>query len=53
LYGYYQSQVGDLTPALNYPSRIQALDAVDLQKAAQHYLSADAYGIVTIKPAQR
>ncbi len=53
LYGYYQSQVGDLSPALNYPSRIQALDAVDLQKAAQHYLSADAYGIVTIKPAQR
>jgi predicted Zn-dependent peptidase len=53
LYGYYQSQVGDLTPALNYPSRIQALDAVDLQKAAQQYLSADAYGIVTIKPAQR
>ncbi|HEY9901304.1 MAG TPA: pitrilysin family protein [Candidatus Sericytochromatia bacterium] len=53
LYGYYQSQVGDLSPALNYPSRIQALDAVDLQKAAQQYLSADAYGIVTIKPAQR
>lgn len=53
LYGYYQSQVGDLTPALNYPSRIQALDAVDLQNAAQQYLSADAYGIVTIKPAQR
>jgi zinc protease len=53
LYGYYQSQVGDLTPALNYPSRIQAFDAVDLQKAAQQYLSADAYGIVTIKPAQR
>src|SRR4028118_385535 len=53
IYGYYQSQVGDLSPALNYPSRIQALDAVDLQKAAQQYLSADAYGIVTIKPAQR
>ncbi len=53
LYGYYQSQVGDLSPALNYPSRIQALDAVDLQKAAQQYLSADAYGIVTIKPTQR
>jgi len=53
LYGYYQSQVGDLSPALNYPSRIQALDALDLQKAAQQYLSADAYGIVTIKPAQR
>ncbi len=53
IYGYYQSQLGDLTPALNYPSRIQALEAIDLQKAAQQYLSPDAYGVVTIKPAQR
>jgi len=52
IYGYYQSQLGDLTPALNYPSRIQALEAIDLQKAAQQYLSPDAYGVVTIKPAQ-
>jgi len=51
LYGYYQSQIGDLEPALNYPSRIQSLDAVDLQVAAQQYLSPDAYGIITIKPA--
>ncbi len=53
IYGYYQSQLGDLTPALNYPNRIQALEAIDLQKAAQQYLSPDAYGVVTIKPAQR
>lgn len=52
LYGYYQSQVGDLKPALNYSNRIQALNAVDLQVAAQKYLCADAYGIVTIKPAK-
>lgn len=52
LYGYYQSQLGDIAPALNYPSRIQALDAVDIQSAAQQYLSSDAYGIVTIKPAR-
>jgi len=26
LYGYYQSMVGDLEPAFNYPARIQALD---------------------------
>lgn len=51
LYGYYHSQLGDLAPALNYPSRIQSLDAVDLQIAAQKYLSPEAYGIVTIKPA--
>jgi predicted Zn-dependent peptidase len=51
LYGYYQSQLGDLAPALNYPARIQALEAIDLQIAAQQYLSPEAYGIVTIKPA--
>lgn len=52
LYGYYHSMIGDLTPALNYPSFIQAIEAVDIQKAAQQYLSPDAYGVVTIKPAQ-
>jgi predicted Zn-dependent peptidase len=51
LYGYYQSQLGDLTPALNYPTRIQSLEAVDLQTAAKKYLSPDAYGVITIKPA--
>lgn len=51
LYGYYQSQLRDLTPALNYPSRIQSLDAIDLQKAAQKYLCSKAYGVVTTKPA--
>jgi predicted Zn-dependent peptidase len=50
LYGYYYSQLRDLAPALNYPACIQALDAVDLQIAAQKYLSPDAYGIVTVKP---
>lgn len=52
LYGYYHSMIGDLTPALNYPNRIQSIDAADLQKAAQEYLSPDAYGVVTIKPTQ-
>ncbi|NEQ20676.1 MAG: insulinase family protein [Microcoleus sp. SIO2G3] len=51
LYGYYQSQLGDIAPALNYPSKIQSLNAVDLQLAAQQYLSPNAYGVVTIKPA--
>ncbi|GAC1449364.1 MAG: hypothetical protein NVSMB70_18570 [Chamaesiphon sp.] len=53
MYGYYQSMVGDLAPALNYPARIQALDAVDLQAAAQQYLSPDAYGVAAFKPAER
>ncbi|MEW5856138.1 MAG: pitrilysin family protein [Cyanobacteriota bacterium] len=51
LYGYYQTMMGDLAPALNYPARIQALEAADLQSAAQQYLSCDAYGVVAIKPA--
>lgn len=50
IYGYYQSMVGDLAPALNYPAHIQALDAVALQAAAARYLSPDAYGVVVIKP---
>jgi zinc protease len=50
LYGYYQSVNGDLAPAFNYPARIQALDAVDLQTAAQQYLSPDAYRVVVMKP---
>jgi len=52
LYGYYYSQLGDLAPALHYPNHIQSLDTVDLQIAAQKYLSPDAYGVVTIKPAK-
>ncbi len=50
LYGYYQSMLGDLAPALTYPQRIQAVDQSDVQVAAQKYLSAEAYGIVTIAP---
>jgi predicted Zn-dependent peptidase len=45
LYGYYHSQLGDLTPALNYPARIQAVKAYDIQQAAQDYLATDAYGM--------
>ncbi|MBW4575585.1 MAG: insulinase family protein [Aphanothece sp. CMT-3BRIN-NPC111] len=52
LYGYYQSMAGDLAPALNYPARIQAIDAVDIQAAAQRYLSPEAYGVVVMKPAE-
>jgi zinc protease len=50
LYGYYYSQIGDLTPALTYPSLIQSLEVSDIQHAAQNYLSPHAYGIVTIRP---
>lgn len=50
LYGYYQSQLGELMTALNYPVRIQSLDAEQLQRAAQRYLSPDAYGVIAIRP---
>ncbi|MBD2335591.1 insulinase family protein [Calothrix sp. FACHB-156] len=51
LYGYYQSMLGDLEPAFNYPANIQAQEATDLMQAAQQYLSPDAYGVVVLKPA--
>lgn len=51
LYGYYQSMLGSLEPALNYPAKIQALETNDLLAAAQKYLSPIAYGAVVIKPA--
>ncbi len=50
LYGYYRSVVGDLAPALDYPQRIQAVDAATLQLAARKYLSPTAYGVVTVSP---
>ncbi|WP_138504130.1 M16 family metallopeptidase [Nostoc sp. PA-18-2419] len=50
LYGYYQSLVGDLEPAFNYPAIIENQDAIDLMEAAKEYLSPDAYGVVVMKP---
>jgi predicted Zn-dependent peptidase len=50
LYGYYQSLIGDLEPAFNYPQYIQAQAATDLIQTAKDYLSPDAYGVVVIKP---
>lgn len=50
LYGYYQSLVQDLVPALTYPQKIQALTAGDLQKAARQYLDPNAYGTVILRP---
>ena len=50
LYGYYQSVVGDLTVAFNYPASIQAIDAEDLRFAAQQHLSPTAVGATLLKP---
>lgn len=51
LYGYYHSLMGDLEPAFTYPTQLQSLTPEDIQQAALDYLSVDAYGVVTIKPA--
>jgi predicted Zn-dependent peptidase len=50
LYGYYQTIVGDLNAALNYPVKIQSLTAEALQQTAQRYLNSKAYGAVILKP---
>ena len=50
LYGYYQSQLGDLAPALEYPERVRAVTAADVQAAAQRYLNPEAYGLITARP---
>jgi predicted Zn-dependent peptidase len=50
LYGYYQTLVGDLEPALHYPAAIQSLTSTDVQQAVQQYLPTDAYGVVVVKP---
>ncbi|WP_193199408.1 M16 family metallopeptidase [Nostoc sp. MG11] len=50
LYGYYQSMVGDLEPAFNYPANIHAQNAPELLFAANQYLAPDAYGVVVLKP---
>ncbi len=52
LYGYYQSQIGSLEPAFNYPTHIRSLTTAELQAAAQTYLPTSAYGIVTVKPGE-
>ena len=52
LYGYYQAVIGDLLPALEYPARVEALSAADLQASAQQYLPPTAYSVVTLKPSQ-
>jgi zinc protease len=49
LYGYYQSQMGTLTPALTYPDRLRAIEAEDIQKVAREYLNPEAYGVVVMK----
>lgn len=50
LYGYYQTLMGDLEPAFNYPDIIRSITAEDLQEAALRYLNPEAYTLVVIRP---
>jgi predicted Zn-dependent peptidase len=50
LYGYYYSQMQDLTHALNYPQLIQNITRDKIQQAARKYLNPNAYGIVIMRP---
>ncbi|MEM1395525.1 MAG: pitrilysin family protein [Cyanobacteria bacterium P01_D01_bin.116] len=50
LYGYYQTLVGDLEPAFDFPYHIQVQDTDTLIEAAKTYLSPDAYGVVVMRP---
>ncbi|MGB3291731.1 MAG: pitrilysin family protein [Phormidesmis sp.] len=52
LYGYYQAMTGDIRHALDYPEWIRQVTAEDVRAAVQQYLPLDAYGVVTLKPAQ-
>jgi predicted Zn-dependent peptidase len=42
---------GSLDAAIGYPKHIQAVSVADLIAAAKTYLSPDAYGILTLRPA--
>ena len=49
LYGYYYSQLQTLEPAFNYPQEIQSLQSEDMRRAAEKYLSSEAYGRVIVR----
>jgi zinc protease len=48
IYGYYDRVVGNLEAALNYPEQISLVTAQDIQAAARHYLSPNAYGVLAM-----
>ena len=50
LYGFYHTLTGNIADGLHYPNHIQRLTVADVQRAAQQYLSAQAYGVSVIRP---
>jgi zinc protease len=51
MYGYYQAMCGDVGAGIEYPQRIEAIDAAQIQAAVQQYLSTTAYGIMIVRSA--
>lgn len=49
LYGYYNT-IAKAELALSYPTKIQALQPLDIQRLAQKYLSPKHYAAVVLKP---
>jgi zinc protease len=48
LYGYYYRLAGDITTALNYPDRLQAIAAEEIQRIACRYLSPYHYAATVV-----
>jgi zinc protease len=48
MYGYYQSAIGDFQAGIDYPDKIQAVAAEDVQAAVCKYLNLAAYGVLTV-----
>lgn len=51
LYGFYQTMVGRLDVALDYPNLIRRLDPEQLQGAVRRFLPTDAYRALVVRPA--
>jgi len=49
LYGYYNT-IASAEQSVTYPASIQALQAEDLQRLANSYLSVDKYAVTTLRP---
>lgn len=51
LYGYHQAMTGNVRHALNYPESIRQVSAEAVQAAVRQYLSLNAFGVMSLKPA--
>lgn len=51
LYGFYQTMVGRLEMALDYPKIMRRLDPEQLQAAVRRFLPTDAYRALVVRPS--